>query len=266
MLTNPSSPDAVSVAPSLSFLLRHSTDQRNFVFDLGIRKDWENFPPKTIEWIKQYFPLRIPQDVVESLAKGGLSPSDVSTICLSHLHFDHVGDTRPFTESTFVVGGAAEALIAHGYPGNPDATIASDLLPSARTKYLSPVDWQPLGPFPRALDFYGDGSLYIVDAPGHLPGHVNVLARTLPDGAWIYLAGDSAHHWNLITGKSGVAFNPANAYSCAHHNKEAAEEHIARIRALLGIPRVRVLLAHDEPWFEANKGGPAFWPGKIPSL
>jgi len=53
---------------------------------------------------------------------------------------------------------------------------------------------------------------------------------------------------------------------CAHHDKNIAEEHIARVKILSEIPRVRVLLAHDKPWYEENKEGPAFWPGKLASL
>ncbi|KAF8225896.1 hypothetical protein L208DRAFT_1407921 [Tricholoma matsutake] len=191
-------PGVISLLPSLSFLLQHSTNTEKFVFDLGIRCDWENYPPTVFESIKKVCETQVPQDVVESLAKGRLSPSDVST----------------------------------------------------------PDSWQPLGPFPRALDFYGDGSLYIVDAAGYLEGHINVLARTSADGAWIYLAGDSAHHWDLIMGKGNIP----------HHAIYGYAQHIRRIRALRELPRVRVLLAHDGPWYESIKGGPAFWPGKIVSL
>jgi len=257
----PGSADAV---PSLSFLLQHSTNRKKFVFDLGIRKDWEKLPQNTFTLVKEMFPVTILQDVVESLAKGGVSPGDITTVCLSHVHFDHSGDPTLFPESTFLVGGDAKAVINEG----TNVLVAADL-PPTRTEYLSPTEWQPLGPFPRALDFYGDGSLYIINAAGHLPGHINVLARTSADGAWIYLAGDSAHHWDLITGKGNIAVDEAvtGFARCAHIDKDAAEQHILRIRELReSEPRVRVLLAHDGPWYEGNKGGSAFWPGKIPSL
>lgn len=255
-------PDAAAYAPSLSFLLQHSVSREKFVFDLGIRKDWEKLPQDTYNMASEMFPVKIPQDVTESLAKGGTSPSEIPTICLSHVHFDHAGNTALFPESTFLVGDGARHAIEHKLP-----LVAVDL-PPTRTKYLSPDEWKPLGPFPHALDFYGDGSLYIVNAFGHLPGHINVLARTSDDGAWIYLAGDSAHHWDLVTGKGSIVVNEAvtGFARCAHVNKEAAEQHLLRIRKLLEMPRVKVLLAHDGPWYEENKGGPAFWPGKIPSL
>lgn len=39
-----------------------------------------------------------------------------------------------------------------------------------------------------------------------------------------------------------------------------------QMRALVQVGKVQVLIAHDVPWYEANKGGPAFLPGVIPAL
>ncbi|KAF9454722.1 Metallo-hydrolase/oxidoreductase [Macrolepiota fuliginosa MF-IS2] len=250
--------------PSLSFLLRHTTNSKKFLFDLGIRKDWENYPPAIVKGIKEVDHVEVPQDIFDALAKGGVSPLDIDTICLSHCHFDHYGHTSPFTKSEFIVGGETLQLFEGGlWPENPKAFLAADLLPAERTKYLDEnVGWQAIGPFPRAYDFYGDGSLYVVDAPGHLDGHINLLVRTSPDGGWIYLAGDTAHHWNLITGKSSMVYG----CDCAHKHTELAEQTILRVREIMKLPRVRVLIAHDAPWYDENRGGPAFFPGNIDSL
>ncbi len=255
--------------PSLSFLLRHSVNKEKFIFDLGIRKDWKNSPQKIVEWIQKIYNVDVQQDVFDSLAKGGLSPLDINTVCLSHSHFDHSGNTVPFTKSEFVVGGDTPKLFQGGtWPKNPDAFFSEAVLPPERTRYLGgDINWQPIGPFPRAFDFYGDGSVYIIDAPGHLAGHINLLARTSADGAWIYLAGDTAHHWNLVKGSSAIACgHPGHLDETAHQDKELAEQAIKRVRELMQLPRVRVLLAHDKPWYDENKGGPAFFPGNIPSL
>ena len=267
MFITDATPGKVTTAPSLAFLLNHSIHDQKFVFDLGIRKDTENYPPPIVEWIKTTYPVHVERDVAESLKNGGTSPSDITYICLSHSHWDHTGNTHLFPKATFLVGNACKIFFNPGYPQDPNGRFASDLLPEGRTRFLDISEWDPIGPFPRALDFYGDGSLYIIDAPGHLSGHINLLARTSSDGAWIYLAGDSAHHKSLLTGESDmVAHHPGHVHGCAHENKEEAEAHLLRIRTLLSISRVRVLLAHDEEWYRSNKGGAAFWPGKIQSL
>ncbi len=47
----------------------------------------------------------------------------------------------------------------------------------------------------RAIDFFGDGSFYILDTPGHAIGHLGALARTTtaPD-TFIFMGGDLCHH------------------------------------------------------------------------
>ncbi|KAH7873147.1 Metallo-hydrolase/oxidoreductase [Lentinula edodes] len=258
-------PGSQATLPSLSFLLRHSKTNETFVFDLGFRKDLENYSSSIVKLGLEKF-VRVPQDVVDSLAKGGLSPLDVKTVCLSHCHFDHYGDPSHFVNSEFVVGADSAIHFNPGFPADPDSQCPSDLLPERRTRFVELSDQPLLGPFPHALDFWGDGSLYLVDAAGHLPGHIVLIARTSPDGGWILLGGDSAHHWNLITGESQIAEGrPGFPTGCAHLDKKEAELTIQRIREFWQLPRTRVILAHDEPWYKENKDGAGFWPGHITS-
>lgn len=163
-----------SVLPVLAFLIRHSTNGDVLLFDLGVRKDLEALPTAYHGRINDMgFRTSVPEDAADALAKGGLAPADIATVCYSHLHYDHIGDSRPYTNATFVVGGAARPLVEHGWPEDPKSLFPQDLLPAGRTRFLDdPEAWPPLGPFPHALDFYGDGSLYIVDAPrAHAGAH-----------------------------------------------------------------------------------------------
>jgi len=259
-------PGFVEEVPSLCFLLQHSSSGRRLLFDLGILRDYGGYSPKSQKFLEAYEPS-VPQDCIESLSKGDLNPDDIDFVCLSHLHWDHTGDTHAFKKSTFVVTNASKQLLQKGYPEDPESVYMSDLLPADRTRCLSDQDWRPIGPFPRAYDFYGDGSLYIVDSPGHVEGHINILARNSPDGGWILLAADSAHHWALITGESQIKVGaPSDVKFCVHNDVEKAAEHISHIAALWKLPRVRVVIAHGGPWYDKNKDGQAFWPGHIKSL
>ncbi|KAK7469186.1 hypothetical protein VKT23_003677 [Stygiomarasmius scandens] len=255
-------------APSLSFLIRHSKHSKTFLFDLGIRKYWQSYPPGVLQRINTVYHngIRVPNDVCDSLAKGGLSPTDIDAICVSHMHWDHVSTAAPFTTSTFFLGAESKSLVESQLEDSNVPSVFANDLPPSRTQYFpSPEDpdsqFIQIGPF-KALDFYKDGSLYIIDSPGHVRGHVNLLVRTSPDGGWIYLAADSAHHVDLITGNSEIACSDT---VCAHENIEKAKEHIGKIRELMKIPRVLVLLAHDAPWYEQFKDSSAFWPGQIES-
>ena len=254
--------------PALSFLLRNSKNGDTFIFDLGLRRDWQNITPACVDRVKDMqFRIEVPQDVVESLAAGNLPADDIKHVCISHLHLDHIGHPALFTKSTFVVGAGSKEVLANGYPQDPGAMIPSDLLPQDRTTFLDLSGCPPLGPFEHAHDFYGDGSLYIVDAgPWHVPGHVNVLARTSPDGGWVYLAGDSAHDRKLLYGEAAIPRH--GLFGCAHLDPEKAAEHIGRIKQLMESgSRVQVIIAHDKPWYDENNEKDVWFPsGKLPSL
>ncbi|KAH8118235.1 Metallo-hydrolase/oxidoreductase [Phellopilus nigrolimitatus] len=248
------------VAPSLAFLLTHASFGKRLLFDLGLHDNIDVAPvsPLLKEMLKD-FDVRVPQDVRASLKAGGLAPEEITHICLSHVHWDHVGNPAVFTKARFLLGGGSRELFEPGYPKDPTSLFPSDLLPAGRTDFLdvSGAEWKPIGPFPRALDYFGDGALYIVDAPGHLAGHLNILARTSSDGGWIYLAGDSAHDWRLLRGQGDIAVlhDTAHGDICMHVDKEEAAATIRKITEVMSQPRVRVILAHDNEWFEENKGG-----------
>lgn len=59
-------------------------------------------------------------------------------------------------------------------------------------------DATKVGDFP-AHDFFGDGSFYLLDTPGHAIGHLGGLARTTtnPD-TFIFMGGDLCHHGGQI--------------------------------------------------------------------
>jgi len=143
----------------------------------------------------------------------------------------------------------------------------ADLLPSSRTIELhSPYtrqesdhvakcdhpdfgqSWSRYGNLPHTIDLFQDGSLYIVDAPGHLPGHINLLARTgLTES--VYMAGDACHDRRIMRNEREIGqWQDAHGQVCCiHADKAAAEETIERIRQLEA-DGVEVIFAHDVEW------------------
>ena len=130
---------------------------------------------------------------------------------------------------------------------------------------LRSARWQPLAIFPQAIDFFRDGSLYLIDAPGHLQGHTNMLARIGPK-KWIYLAGDACHDRRILTGEVGIATweNDEGKVCCIHSDVDGTEKTLERIRALgLVSDEVEVILAHDVDWVEDKANEARFWPGAL---
>lgn len=201
------------------------------------------------------------------------------------MHWDHVGEPRDFPTSTFIVGHGSLALLAGTsaqYRGG-HSFFEADLLPSGRILELSdPLVEQPhMGmrksesgnpdfctpwrlhlPFtitsalPHTLDVFGDSSMLIVHAPGHLPGHINLLART-SEQHYVYLGGDACHDRRLLTGEKQIGeWTDAEGHICCIHvDREVAEETIRKIRQLEE-KGVEIVFAHDVEWEDnvENKG------------
>lgn len=116
--------DELSV-PSYSFLIEHSSG-RKLLFDLGIRKDWENLSPATAGLIDKIGPakLEVKKGVREQLEEHGVHGSSIEGIIWSHWHFDHTGDPSTFdAHTTLIVGPGFKEAFVPGYPANQDSVI-----------------------------------------------------------------------------------------------------------------------------------------------
>jgi len=258
--------DSKRTVPSLVFVLKHSKDGKYVLFDLGIKKNVDdNALAVKAGLLSEYMPCYVNKDVAESLNEAGVEPTDVHTIIISHLHWDHIGDHHSYTKAQFLMGGPARALIEDGYPVNPNSRTLQNSVPESRTTYLSYDDWEPVGPFERGLDYFGDGSLYLIDAVGHLQGHLNALVRNSADDSWVFLAGDSVHDCRILRGEKEIAdyYDEARGIRiCAHVDKAQAEDHLRRIVDLKRDPKVEVILSHDDEWY-AKYHDSKCWPRKI---
>jgi glyoxylase-like metal-dependent hydrolase (beta-lactamase superfamily II) len=280
-------PERRATVPSLSFLIRHGSS--TLVFDLGLKRDFSGYREAQQHHIAQRQPTSVSPDAAESLRNGGVDPTDVDIVMLSHVHWDHVGTPSDFGKAQFVVGSGTMHLLAHGGgPLYPAEIFNPDELPGDRTSELPPVreeeaprafenqltdlKWKPMAGFPATIDFYGDGSLYVIDAPGHLFGHVNLLARTEPK-RWVYLGGDCCHDPRILRGEKGIALydDGKGGLRSVHADTEVAAATVERIARFLrqgsvieeggGRVEVEVVVAHDRDWADANKD--RFLPGHL---
>jgi len=218
-------PGKRATVPSLAFLIQHPANgekkDTRLVFDLGLKRDSKGYAPAQQHQISQRQPISVHPDVADSLRDGGLNPAeDIEEVMVSHVHWDHIGTSSDFPRSKFIVGAGTLHVLHHGAgPLYPSEIFNKHEFPTERTYELPPTDkytasiaskqqtehyWQPLANFPTALDYFGDGSLWVIDTPGHITGHVNLLARKAPH-QWVYLGGDCCHDTRILEGESGIA-------------------------------------------------------------
>jgi hypothetical protein len=98
MLIEPELPGFNTVkACCYGFLIKHSNTSPQspnkydtLIFDLGIRKDWENSAASIVEQVTPFkSALHIEKDVATILRENGQSLDEVGGIVWSHWHFDH---------------------------------------------------------------------------------------------------------------------------------------------------------------------------------
>jgi glyoxylase-like metal-dependent hydrolase (beta-lactamase superfamily II) len=265
---SPADPNGKRTVPSLTFLVTHpgssiydadSSKPFHLMFDLGLRKAKERYPEVLQKHIDGRTPHSLPPGVAAQLKDGGLDPREVNLVMLSHVHYDHHGDPEDFEKAHFVVGHGALDVLEHGLGGIASHQhFVPGTLPSDRSSELpDPKDsskWQPLGPFPAVHDLFGDGSVYVIDTPGHLPGHINLLCRT--KDRWLMLCGDAFHDRRLLTGEKEIGtWEGPHGTLCIHLDKEAATESIARLQEFQKAAgeEVELIAAHEEVWWERNK-------------
>lgn len=160
-------------------------------------------------------------------------------------------------------------------PESPSEIFVHDILPPEKTFEFPPVaiddptaapkqtdhDWRSLASFPAVIDFFGDGSLYVVDSPGHFPGHIALLARVAKN-RWVLMGGDCCHDLRILTGEKGIAeFNQEGfGPRTMHVDTDAAKRTLGRINDVLerielsrnNNEQVEVIVAHDAGWKERN--------------
>ncbi|KAJ6561867.1 beta-lactamase-like protein [Mycena capillaripes] len=172
------------------FLIEHKNTQTRFVFDLGIRKDPQNSVP-SIAALAGLVKIEQPRDLPEQLVDGGIPLESINAVIWSHAHFDHVGDMSQFPNTTGLIIGSETDTST--FPENPNSTLqASDFAGHKLTKIdFSKANLTFAGL--KAIDYFGDGSFYLLNTPGHLPGHMSALARVTPT-TFVQLAGDTFHH------------------------------------------------------------------------
>jgi glyoxylase-like metal-dependent hydrolase (beta-lactamase superfamily II) len=186
---------------SYAFVVKHASSGSKYdtlVFDLGVRKDWENLPASFVEGIKAAgFGISVEKDVATILRENGQDLNEVGAIIWSHWHFDHVGDPQTFPTTTdLIIGPGFRQHCIPAYPTDKDSHLDER---AWQDRELHEIDFTGekslrIGRF-QAYDFYGDGSFYLLNSPGHAVGHMSAMARTTADPpSFLLLGGDIAHH------------------------------------------------------------------------
>jgi len=163
--------------------------------------------------------------LLEQLKALGLEPKDIEYVSVSHSHFDHIGNAGLFAGSTWIVDPDEKA-----YAFRPQAR--ANAAQFGRYSALETAKTAEVGETP--YDVFGDGSVQVVPAPGHTPGHTVLLVR-LPKAGPVLLTGDLWHLAESRAAKRVPRFNTDRAQTLHSYDK---------IEALAAKEKARVVREH----------------------
>ena len=184
------------------------------------------------------FHLRVTVKLVDQLAALGLAPNDVDFVAFSHLHFDHTGNANLFAGRTTWLMDRKELAAATATPPVFDANLAS--FDAYKTAQVTQYDGD--------YDVFGDGSVRILAAPGHTPGH-KVLLIKLAKAGNVLLSGDLYHTIENRKHARVPGFNTNRAETLASFN---------RIETIVKNTHARFVVQHAPESFAAMPKFPGY--------
>lgn len=162
------------------YLIRHP--RGDLIWDVGLSESIADVPGG-VSLPEAHAQMTVRKKLTAQLAELGLQPSDIEYLSVSHTHFDHFDNANLFARSTWIVD-VDERTSAFSDAARAGRSFANyNLLEHAPTRLI-----EGDGDY----DVFGDGSVVIVQAPGHSPGHTVLLVR-LPAAGPVLLSGDLWH-------------------------------------------------------------------------
>lgn len=182
------------------YLLRHGDEY--LLWDTGLPASLKGVKPSGSEPMS----ATLNTTIDEQLKVLGVDKSQIRIVGISHYHFDHISQLPEFTHAKLLIGkGDWEAVsAAEPAPGINAAPFKSWINGPADNVESVAGD----------KDIFGDGSVIMLDTPGHTPGHHSLLVRLANKGPLI-LTGDAAHFTANYENNGVPSFNTDRADTLA---------------------------------------------------
>lgn len=201
--------------PVFSFYIEHPRGK--FLFDTGWHREMspEGVYDKRaqIKSLGSWFLYQINQGRIargeaidEQLAQLGVKPEDLDCVLLSHLDCDHANGLRQVSAAKRILVSRSEMEGTHRF--NPQIWIRFQKRWWEGTG-IETFDWNgEEGPVRKSYDVLGDGSLQMINIPGHSEG-LCALKITNAEGKYVLLFADGGYatrSWrDMIT--SGISLD-----------------------------------------------------------
>lgn len=178
-------------------------------------------------------PVVKPGDAVdEKLAALGLRDADIGCIVFSHMDFDHTSGLEHLRRAKRVMASEEEYADSGKYFFRYVKS-SWDFMPIETFSFAE----TGIGPVGKSFDLFGDGSVVLVNTPGHTHGLVTTLV-TGADGHYAAIAGDTFYTQENLKQHIIPGFTV---------NRALAEKSLDYMLTLAADPNCTALLASHDP-------------------
>lgn len=249
------------------FFIESIHRDRRIIFDLGFMKNFfDRLPPQYKPFLANVVQFEHVQDVPDIIFAHGIDPSSISSLIWSHAHIDHVGDPSVFPPTTeLVVGPGVKRDCIPGYPVNEEGAILDSAFNGRPVREIDFSASATLIGGLRAVDFFDDGSFWLLETPGHVSHHLSALCRTTEE-TFVFLGGDVVHSpaqfrpnkfrhlpEHILTkvapqlsGQPRPIEEPIRGLAAGmYHDLKTAEETVEKLKTFDGSEDVMIIVAHD---------------------
>ena len=208
------------------------------LWDAGMPDAWIDRPDGVLS-ASGGFRFRVTRTLTSCLEELGATMAEITHLAFSHLHLDHTGNAN-------AVSRAGATVLAHGaelavaFAERPPGAYDLPSYAALRGSRLVAVQGDH--------DVFGDGSVRMLDAPGHSAGH-QVLLLDLPETGAVILGGD------LYYAEADRATRRVAAWG---HDITEARRSMDRIERIVEERPARLLIGHDRATVAALPAGPEF--------
>ncbi|MFC1964149.1 N-acyl homoserine lactonase family protein [Chloroflexota bacterium] len=208
------------VIPFRSFLIK--ADDGHILFDAS-------FNPETMKrLIAMGKKVNVTEEdsMLNRLAEIGVSPKDVSTVFLSHLHYEHCGLLNAFTHADIILQRAEYAYGLNAPSYVQGVYLKADFdLPGLKWRLLDGDEFLMPG-------------LTAIHTIGHTPGHQSLMVD-LPKTGTVILSGDAAVCKENIEKEiiTGIFYNPDDTLYA-----------IKKLKLLAQMKNAEIIFSHDPEW------------------
>jgi glyoxylase-like metal-dependent hydrolase (beta-lactamase superfamily II) len=212
------------------------------LFDAGFGRNVEAHL-RTMPWLMQQTTrMEKERTVAEQLSAAGISPQSLRAVILTHAHWDHVSGLEDLRGVPVWVNKEELEFVHSGH-------ILTALARQIGTEDYRVYEFSggPYLGFGKSHDFFGDGSIVLVPAPGHTPGSIFAFITTTSGERYV-LVGDTA--WQ-IEGIELPAERPWLSRSLVDSDAEKVRGLLVRLHTLKkAMPDLIVVPAHDRRIWE----------------